>query len=394
MKPELTVEELKQRLDRGDPLFVLDVRSPREFDRWRIEGVRGPAVLNVPYTRILATAGEDDLAKAAADYAAEHLRDRLPRDRPVVAVCAKGGASAFVAEGLRSLGYEAANLRGGMAAWGDHYEFRTVLEEGDLAVHQVVRPARGCLSYIVAVRGEAVVLDPLRHHDRYAGFAAQRGLRVVRVLDTHAHADHISGGRALARSLGVPYGLHPYDGIHPMDGLPATFDYEPLWDGWRLELGASLLEARHVPGHTLGHLVFLLDGRVLFSGDSIFLRSIARPDLGGKPEAWASLHYRSLRLLTDLAGETLLLPGHFGSPEEAGPGGLFAARLAEVCASNEGLKMAAGSEEAFTAYILSSLPSFPPQYVDIKRVNAGLLDVSEEAASELELGKNLCALAG
>ncbi len=394
MKPELTVEELKERLDRGEPVLVLDVRSAGEFARWRIEGARGPAILNVPYTRILGAAEEDDLAKAAADYAAEHLHDRLPRDRPVVAVCAKGGASAFVAEGLRSLGYEASNLRGGMAAWGDHYEIRVVLSEGDLVVHQVARPARGCLSYVVASRGEAVVLDPLRHDDRYARFVEQRGLRLVRVLDTHAHADHISGARALARRLGVPYGFHPYDGIHPMDGLPATFDYEPLWDGWRVELGASVLEARHVPGHTLGNLAFLLDRRILFSGDSIFLRSIARPDLGGKAEAWTALHYRSLRRLMELPAETLVLPGHFSGPDEAGAGGVFAAPLGEVRTSNEGLKMAAGSQEAFTSYILSSLPSFPPEYLDIKRVNAGLLEATEDLAAELELGKNLCALAG
>ena len=78
---------------------------------------------------------------------------------------------------------------------------------------------------------------------------------------------------------------------------------------------------------------------------------------------------------------------------EAGADGLFAGTLEDLKRSNEGVQKAQGSEEGFVAYILASLPKFPKEYIDIKRVNAGLLEVGESKASELELGKNICALA-
>jgi hypothetical protein len=87
------------------------------------------------------------------------------------------------------------------------------------------------------------------------------------------------------------------------------------------------------------------------------------------------------------------LPAHFSSLNEGNPGGLYSAPLGELKRQNEGLVEAQKSEEEFVGYILGSLPKFPEEYVEIKRVNAGLIRVSEGKASELELGKNICALA-
>jgi glyoxylase-like metal-dependent hydrolase (beta-lactamase superfamily II) len=387
----LTVAQLKERIARGEPVFVLDVRTAREFQARRIEAATPLATLNVPYTRFLGSGEEDDLAQAAARYIENELKDSIPRDALIVAVCAKGGTSAYVAEGLRALGFEAANLTGGMMAWGDHYDFLPAVRDGSLEVFQVVRAARGCLGYVLASSGEALVVDPFRDVRRYVDFADQRSLRIVGVLDTHAHADHLSGGRALAAELGVSYYLHPYDAIHPMDLLPASFDFAPLWEGRRIPFGAATLEALHVPGHTLGTMAFRLAG-MLLTGDTLFIGSIARPDLGGRAEAWTPLHHRSLRRLLGFPPETLVLPGHFASPQEANREKIFAAPLARLREENEGARLALGDAEAFTRYVLASLPEFPPQYVDIKRVNLGLLEADEERAQELELGKNVCAL--
>ncbi len=116
-------------------------------------------------------------------YVERDLTDQLPSDLPILAVCAKGDTSEFVAQGLRRLGYASANLKGGMKAWGEHYATRAVVEGPDLAIYQVSRPARGCLSYIVASAGKAIVIDPLRH-----GFRSGAVLAVV-----HRHAG--SGAR-------------------------------------------------------------------------------------------------------------------------------------------------------------------------------------------------------
>lgn len=79
-----------------------------------------------------------------------------------------------------------------------------------------------------------------------------------------------------------------------MDVLPATVRYEPVSEGQEFRVGSATLRALHVPGQTLGQVVFLLNGRYLFSGDTIYVESIARPDLGGRAETWTPLYYRSL----------------------------------------------------------------------------------------------------
>ncbi len=388
----LTVQALRERLYRNEATFLLDVRAAKEFAAWRVEGPRPVETINVPYTRILAEADEDDISGAAAAYLVKYHAAQIPTDRLVVAVCAKGGTSAFIADGLRSLGYDAVNLEGGMAAWGNHYEVVPVVEEGALTILQVSRPARGCLSWIAISNGEAVVVDPLRHVERYVHISSARGARVSAVVDTHAHADHISGARSLAAQSSAPYYLHPYDAIHPLDMLPATFDFEPLRDGGRLTFGRLALDVLHVPGHTLGAVALLLDGRFLFAGDTLFVASIARPDLGGKAEAWTPLHHASLRRLLGLGPEVIVCPGHFSGGGEADPRGAYTARIADLAARNEGTRCALEDRASFTAYILASLPASPAQYVEIKRINLGLSSPDEAGASELELGKNVCAL--
>jgi glyoxylase-like metal-dependent hydrolase (beta-lactamase superfamily II) len=390
---EWTVREQKERLDRRANFFILDVRNRDEFSAWKIEGRQTPRMLNIPYFEMLEQGGKDDFIESIIAYTSRELVGQLPKDRPIVAVCAKGDTSAYVADGLRQLGYDAVNLQGGMRAWGNFTEINPVTESRELSVYQISRPARGCLSYVIVSDGQAAIIDPLRHIETYLDVARAKGFKIEHVIDTHGHADHISGGPALAGQLRRPYSLHPYDAIHPIDLLPARVPFEYLRDGQPLAVGKARIHILHIPGHTLGNVACLLNESYVFTGDSIFINSIARPDLGGHGETWAGLHYHSLRRLLDLPDTTVVLPGHFSSPREANVDGCFMASLGELKEKNDGLRMTQASEEAFVQYILGSLPEFPPQYVEIKRVNAGLLVIDEEKASELELGKNVCALA-
>jgi len=348
---EWGVEALQDRLEAGEEFFVFDVRNEDEFESWQIEGRRPLPTVNVPYYEMLEVDEFDDVVDSFKAFLDERWAAKLPRDKPILAVCAKGDTSEFVAQALRRLDFEAFNLAGGTVAWGDHYSVRPVVENEELTILQISRPARGCLSYLIASGERVAVIDPLRHTDHYLDLVRQRGWKIELVLDTHGHADPISGGPGLG------------------------------------------LTAMHVPGHTLGNTVFLLDERYLFTGDSIFIESIARPDLGGHGDTWAPIHFASLRRLLELPDDTLVMPGHFASLAEEGDNGLFAARLGELRQSNDGLVKAAGAEEEFVAYILASLPKFPEEYIEIKRVNAGLAEAKEAKASELELGKNICALA-
>ncbi|MBX3390388.1 MAG: MBL fold metallo-hydrolase [Phycisphaeraceae bacterium] len=389
----VTSAELLNRLERSQDVFVIDVRSRDEFERLHIEGRSPLPAFNVPYFEMLELGGKDDMIDSVEAYAERELKEKLPTDKQILTVCAKGDTSSYVAQALTRLGYSCANLEGGMKAWGEYYATHTIVEEPDLSIYQISRPARGCLSYVVASSGSAIVIDPLRHVHHYTELAREKNLKIETVIDTHGHADHISGGVELAARSRASYYLHPYDAIHPIDVLPATIDYEYIANDRVFRSGSRELRTIHIPGHTLGVIALALDDRFLFTGDSIFIRSIARPDLGGKAETWAPLHARSLRKLLALNGRIKVLPGHFSSLAEADSSGRFVASLDELKRTNDGLVvLQRDTEEGFVRYLVESLPRFVPEYVDIKRVNAGLLSADEESAAALETGKNVCAL--
>ncbi|MGA7179791.1 MAG: MBL fold metallo-hydrolase [Thiobacillaceae bacterium] len=391
--PVWSPADLHQQLAGARHFSILDVRNEDEFAQWKIEGRVPLRSLNIPYFELLDLQDEkEEIAMAVARAVPRHLKNKLPAGEPVLVVCAKGDTSPHVAEGLRRQGYEAFNLEGGMAAWGDHYEMRPIVESARLTIFQISRPAKGCLSYVVASRGEALVVDPARHTDSYMHLVTERGWRVKAVIDSHLQADHVSGGVALARRLHVDYRLHPYDAIHPEDLLPATFPYRYLGDETVIPLGEITIRPLHVPGHTLGMVTLLVDSRYLLSGDALFIDSVGRPDLGGRAKVWAPLLYRSLQRLLTLPDETMVLPAHFGSMNDADEQGCYCASLGALRGHNQGLRRVAAGEAAFTAYVLRSLPEHPPSYDEIRRVNTGLIQVDEMRASELELGKNRCAL--
>lgn len=200
------------RLLRKEPMFILDVRNRDEFERWRVEGPHPVPTLNIPYFELLDLEGEEDVTEAVMRGVRAHLMDRLPDDRPILAVCAEGNTSNYVAEGLRRLDFDAVNMEGGMEAWGNFYYWQPVEKNERFSLYQVVRPARGCLSHVLVSDHLAAVFDPARHIETYRELAAAVDARIERVLDTHLHADHLSGGPELGRCEHVPYHLHPYGG--------------------------------------------------------------------------------------------------------------------------------------------------------------------------------------
>jgi glyoxylase-like metal-dependent hydrolase (beta-lactamase superfamily II)/rhodanese-related sulfurtransferase len=386
-----TAGELFEHLQHRRQLQVLDVRNRDEFEKLRIEGPTVHAI-NLPYFEMLESGGEDDMVDAVVASVRRDLADRLPKSAPVLAVCAKGETAKFVNQGLQRLGYTSATLAGGMKAWGEHYETQPIYEGPELKIYQISRTARGCLSYVLVSDRHAVVIDPLRHVHPYLNLARDAQCTIDSIIDTHGHADHISGATALSAE-GSRYFLHPYDAIHPIDMLPATFSYEPIRAGQVFHFGKHELEAIHAPGHTLGMVALKLHDRYLFTGDTIFIHSVSRPDLGGKAEAWAPLHTRSLRRLLELPEQITVLPGHFSNMDEMDSDGRFQASLANLKRDNESLRVLQREDDAgFVKYLIESLPKFIPEYVEIKRVNCELASPSEEESATLETGKNVCAL--
>jgi glyoxylase-like metal-dependent hydrolase (beta-lactamase superfamily II)/rhodanese-related sulfurtransferase len=382
--PSVTAREVYERLLSDAQRVIVDVRNEADFKRWRVEGRDALQVINVPYFNFLE---EEDESVA-----------QVPADQDVLVVCAKEGSAQFVAEILNERGINVSYLAEGIVSWGGLYDVRDAVNESFGRIIQIARPARGDLSFMVVSDGEAAIIDPLRHIDYYLDAANEAGAQITHLFDTHAHADHISGGPALAEATGAPYYMHPYDAIHPIDMLPAQMPYNYLNDGQTFTVGQFQVKVIWYPGHTLGQVNYLFTAPTgqtyLFTGDGIFLRSFGRPDLGGQAEAWTPILYESMfkRLPQHVNDDTVILPAHFSTLDEADENGVFAAPYAQVKAQNSSLK--AQTLEEFSAFVLAHLPFFPPEYVEIKRVNAGLVTPDEEKASELELGKNICALSG
>jgi hydroxyacylglutathione hydrolase len=180
---------------------------------------------------------------------------------------------------------------------------------------QIVHEDLGCASYLVGdtASGVAAVIDPQWDIDPYLHLARLHGVRIEHVLETHNHADHVSGHGRLARASGAT--------IHVHERAEAEYRHEPFVHGWRLGLGdGATIEAIHTPGHRPEHTSFLLrdasrgdEPWALLSGDCLFVGDVARPDLAVEPREGAADIYRSLheRLLT-LPEETEVWPGHLG----------------------------------------------------------------------------------
>jgi glyoxylase-like metal-dependent hydrolase (beta-lactamase superfamily II) len=377
------IKDIYAKLLAGEELFILDVRNESDFARWKVEGRAQHQIMNIPYFNFIEEE-EESLAQ-------------LGQPDNVLVVCAKEGSSQYVAELLQANGIPASYLEGGIITWGDLYDTRLVADKEYGQIWQIARPARGDLSFMVVSDGEAAIIDPLRHIQHYLDAADEANASIKYLFDTHAHADHISGGPALAEETGGAYYVHPYDAIHPLDMLPATLPYNYLNDGQTFQLGQFSVKVIWYPGHTLGQVNYLFTApngdSYLFTGDGIFLQSFGRPDLGGRGEAWTPILYESMfhRLPQHINDSTMILPSHFSMMDEAGADGIFALPFGTVKAQNDGLRPR--TLEEFTSFVLGNLPVFPPEYVEIKRVNAGLVVPTEEEASELELGKNICALA-
>ena len=364
---------LAAAIEAGERVALLDVRNRDEVDAWRIEG---PTVesTHVPYMRFVSAGVTGDVGSL------------VDPEESYVVVCPRGEESAEVVEQLAEAGIEARNLSGGMAAWADVYR-RAEIADGatEATVYQYRRPATGCLGYAVVDGGEAAIVDPLAAFvDRYVADAAALGAEIVAVVDTHVHADHVSGLRALAEAAGVTPSV-------PAAAVERGIEYEvdALADGDALAVGDAELEARASPGHTTGSASLLVDG-VLLAGDSLFLDGVARPDLQGgdaDPEALAAELYATLtERFAGLADDTVVAPGHV----RPGRGGPYTADLGKLRS-----RLAAFSEgrEAFVERIVGSVGEPPANHERIVAINLGRETVDDDAAFELELGPNNCAVA-
>jgi glyoxylase-like metal-dependent hydrolase (beta-lactamase superfamily II) len=308
----------------------------------------------------------------------------VPVENRIVVICAKGLRAQKGAEILAHHDITSSVLAGGMGAWTSTYDQVTDFFGGARVV-QIRRRGKGCLSYVIGAGENCLVIDPSLDLDQYLDTATKYGWTITHVLDTHLHADHISGARALVAATGATLMLSPHD--------PFSFAFEPLTDGLAIELAPGVhlsVSAVSVPGHTEGSTMYQLGNAAIFTGDTLFLESVGRPDLAEQAEPFAHSLYRSLheRVLTQ-SDETMVFPAHFGAGVEVSTGQFVSRPLGSLRTTLEVLKL---SESAFVAWAIANVKDRPPNYQRIVRINSGDEPVSAEAA-EIELGPNRCAVA-
>lgn len=366
--PEIDVETLRAWLQEGRPVEVIDIRPRQDYEAWHI-----PGSLNVDVYAAINRGRPGDLA------------DFMPRGSgPVVAVCFVGQTSRQAVAFLRGRGIQAVSLSGGMQAWSLAWNRASPLETSRGArVIQVRRTGKGCLSYVVAAGGQAAVVDPSLSPQVYHAVATDLDSRITMVLDTHIHADHLSRARALAAETGARLLLPAQDRV--------TFAHEAVADGDEIPIGDSRLRALHTPGHTFESMSFLLDDEMLFTGDTLFVDSVGRPDLKAneaETRARAQALHGTLRRLASLDESLMILPCHSGQPIPF-DGVPVAALLGEVTRRVQALGY---DEQTFVDWILQRIPPTPANYERIVLLNeAGRWPAQDPAV--LEAGANRCAVA-
>ena len=229
----------------------------------------------------------------------------------------------------------------------------------------------GCAAYLFGCGslGKCAVVDAHECDlDAYAEFAASKGMRITHVIDTHVHADHRSGGRALARKVAAAYCLH--------ESADVAFPFEPLRDGQEVELGNTRVKVLHTPGHTPESVCLVVtdlrrgsEPWFVLTGDTLFVGAVGRPDLPGRArENAAELHDSIHAKLLSLPDDLEVYPGHFsGSVCGAGMSGKPSSTVAFEKRWNPLLSM---SREDFVQ-ALSDVPPKPAEMERILRLNQG-----------------------
>ncbi|KGR90662.1 hypothetical protein CD30_09895 [Ureibacillus massiliensis 4400831 = CIP 108448 = CCUG 49529] len=370
---KMTAAQVARKVIEDQPLFILDVRNRDDYDDWRIEG-HSFDYLNIPYFDLLD--------------GVEEILPKLPTDRDILVVCAKEGSSIMVAEMISETGLDVFYLEDGMKSWSSYLE---PIKIGNLTgggeLYQFVRLGKGCLSYMITSGGEAAIIDAVRFTEVFTNFAKEKNIEIKHVFDTHLHADHISGGRYIAEETGATYYLPP------KDAEEVVFDYTPLEDGLKVEIGESQIEVGvlYSPGHTIGSTSFIVDNKYLLTGDILFIDSIGRPDLAGLAEDWVGDLRETLYLrYRELAEDLIVLPAHFMIIDELNEDGTVAKRLGDLFAENHGLNIE--SEEEFRHTVTNHLPPQPNAYQQIRQVNMGKITPNNDEQMEMEIGPNRCAV--
>ena len=235
---------------------------------------------------------------------------------------------------------------------------------------QVLHEDLGCASYLVADGGEAAVVDPKWDVEDYLSLADEHGFRISHILETHNHADHVSGKGRLQKATGAV--------IHVPAGAGVAFEHEPMADGDAVAVGGVRIEALATPGHRPEHTAYVISDAargeepwLVVTGDSLFVGDVARPDLAVEPEEGARELFASLNRLLELDDFAEAWPGHIGGSLCGGAG------MSEKPGTTIGFErrfnpaLQFPSKAEFVRFVLADLPPQPEAFAEHRRQNLG-----------------------
>lgn len=362
---EINTNTLREWLDSGKKVNVLDVRPINEREEWQIPGSIHLDVY-------------DELKKQNPD--ALNTVD-FDKSIPVVTVCAGGKTSMVAAQLLQKAGYESYNLEAGMKGW--NLSWNTASRSfDDFEIIQFRRTGKGCLSYLIISEDEAMILDASLPVKVYEDFLNFNSLNLKYAADTHIHADHLSRTKKLAEN----YKLQP--SMPSNDKLNYPFD--AIKDGQIFMVGKVKVKAIHTPGHTLESTCYLVDEKVIFTGDTLFFGGVGRPDLKANNEEAkykATLLFRSLQKLIEIDQSVILMPGHSSQPISF-DSQILQSSLKDVI-SNTPLLLE--KENDFISLLLNRIPATPENYLKIvdKNISGDFTGINP---IDLEAGAIRCAV--
>lgn len=349
----------------GKPVSILDIRTASERAEWQIPG----SIHVNAYDKLK----QNDTS----------VFDQLHLDKniPVIAYCVGGKLSLTAAELLADAGYDAWSLEGGMKRWSLAWNTASI-QFPDFKVIQFRRTGKGCLSYMILSDGKAMVVDPSLDLSVYEEFLLHYKAELLFVAETHIHADHISRAKQLAEKQ------------HAQLFLPSpnkvNFSFEPITEKTSFELGAINITVIQTPGHTNESISFLVDDKLVLTGDTLFTNGIGRPDLKSSEAETlqkAKSLYHSLQKLLTLDDSIIVFPSHTNKPVD------FDGKPIQstIGTTKSNLPILNLPEDDFTKNILEKIPATPANYLAISELNitGNLADINPV---DLEAGPNRCAI--
>ncbi len=362
---EIDTKTLVSWMETKKEFTILDIRPQAEREEWFI-----PESNYVNAYDELKAGNRNSLDSFKFDH-----------QKPVVTLCARGKLSLFASEILADKGLEAYSLTGGMNAWNTAYDKQEMVFD-NFKIIQLRRVAKACLSYIVGAQNEAIVIDSSLDPAVYKEIADKEKWTIKYVMDTHIHADFVSRTLHLANET---YATHLFNAF-----ANVFYAFTAVNDHQTVNVGKAEIKVLFTAGHTLESTSFLIDNKVILTGDTLFTDGVGRPDLKADQSeivSKAKMLFASLQKILALDNNILVMPAHSSKSIFIGQPIIAATLIAikeKVISLNQ-------SEQEFIETITSKLPPTPPNYLTISEINK-VGSYEGFNLTELEAGANRCAI--